>query len=336
MQAELVSVIIPVYKVEQYLDRCVESVLQQSYTNLEILLVDDGSPDRCGMMCDQWAEKDHRIRVIHKENGGLSDARNAGLDAATGEYIFFVDSDDYIAADMVQKLYDALITNYADMSICNFLQVDEAGVPLDEEENRTPPIRDEVLTGDGAILRMAEKGGWFYHMAWNKLYQKELFHSIRYPKGKLCEDVFIAHLLLGHCEKVACTSYAGYYYVQRTGSIMHSRNTRYYIHKTEAFLDRAVYAYERGLTRTAGRAYWKTAVTIPDACQATGNAPQLKAEQDKILRDFRKNSRLKKCCKPKELLQVQLILLSPALYRAVFRNPFRQTMKTRSQRRYTP
>lgn len=332
MQADLISVIIPVYKVEPYLDRCVESVLQQSYRKLEVLLVDDGSPDNCGMVCDQWAEKDSRIRVIHKENGGLSDARNAGLDESNGEYIVFVDSDDYIAADMLQKLYDALIAGNADLSICNFLQVDDSGVLLDEEENVAPPISDEVLSGNEAILKMAEKGGWFYHMAWNKLYKKELFNSIRYPKGKLCEDVFVAHLLLGSCEKVACIRYAGYYYVQRAGSIMHSRSTKYYIHKAEAFLERAVYAYEHGLTRTAGRAYWKTAVTMPDACTVTGNTPQLQAEQAEILKAFRRNSQIKKCCRPKELLQVQLILLSPSLYRAVFRSPFRQKIKAKLKR----
>ena len=166
-------------------------------------------------------------------------------------------------------------------------------------------------------------------MAWNKLYKKELFNSIRYPKGKLCEDVFIAHLLLGHCEKVACTSYAGYYYVQRAGSIMHSRDTNYYIHKAEAFLHRAVYAYEHGLSRTAGRAYWKTAVTMPDACKPVKTASPLHAEQKKILKAFRQNNRIKKHCKPKELLQVQLILLSPSLYRVIFRNPIKQVIKNK-------
>ena len=105
-KSDLISIVIPVYKAEQYLDQCISSVVNQSYRNLEIILVDDGSPDQCGKLCDEWAEKDKRIRVIHKENGGLSDARNAGLDIASGEYIGFVDSDDFVHPEMYQRLYE--------------------------------------------------------------------------------------------------------------------------------------------------------------------------------------------------------------------------------------
>ena len=115
---DLISIIVPVYNVEQYLDRCVKSLLQQTYKNLEIILVDDGSPDRCGQMCDNYAKLDSRVLVIHKENGGLSDARNAGLSHAHGEYIAFVDSDDYIEADMISELYNACHNQDADIVVC--------------------------------------------------------------------------------------------------------------------------------------------------------------------------------------------------------------------------
>ncbi len=144
MVPDLISVIIPIYKCEAYLDRCVRSVALQTYRNLEILLVDDGSLDRCRAICDEWAERDARIRVIHKENGGLSDARNASLEASSGTYIAFVDGDDSISPDMLQRLYDTLRKERADMSLCSFRYVGEDGSVLTQRKYESS-IRDEVL-----------------------------------------------------------------------------------------------------------------------------------------------------------------------------------------------
>ena len=130
MKNLLVSVIVPIYNVEKYLRKCVDSILNQTYKNLEIILVDDGSPDNCGNICDEYALSDSRIRIIHKKNGGLSDARNAGLDIARGNYILFVDSDDYIDETMVEKLYEALEKEKAEMSLCSFVYVNDDGVPI--------------------------------------------------------------------------------------------------------------------------------------------------------------------------------------------------------------
>lgn len=116
-RSELISIIVPVYKVEKYLDKCVESIVEQTYKNLEIILVDDGSPDNCPAMCDEWAKKDSRIKVIHKKNGGLSSARNAGLDGCTGDYIYFLDSDDYIADNCIEMLFNAIVSDGSDMCI---------------------------------------------------------------------------------------------------------------------------------------------------------------------------------------------------------------------------
>jgi glycosyltransferase involved in cell wall biosynthesis len=127
MKTELISVIIPVYKVEKYINRCVESVLVQNYHNIEVILVDDGSPDNCGIICDRYADKDSRVKVIHKTNGGLSDARNAGLNIATGQYICFIDSDDYIEKDMLKDMYDNIVRTGADITICNYCAVDNEG-----------------------------------------------------------------------------------------------------------------------------------------------------------------------------------------------------------------
>ena len=130
--SDKISVIVPVYKVEKYLNRCVQSIASQTYENLEIILVDDGSPDNCGVLCDEWVQKDSRIKVVHKENGGLSSARNAGVAVATGAYVGFVDSDDYIHPQMYEKLYEALVENGADISICGCDYVDEELIFMNE------------------------------------------------------------------------------------------------------------------------------------------------------------------------------------------------------------
>ena len=329
MQPDTVSIIIPVYNVQWYLDKCVESVLQQDYPALEVLLVDDGSTDSSGQLCDEWEKKDSRIRVIHKENGGLSDARNAGLDAASGDYIAFVDSDDYIAKDMIRKLYDALAENNADLSICNFLYVDENGKFL-SGRNKTLPIENETLSGLEAIRKMSAAGkkGWYYITAWNKLYRRSLFSTIRFPKGKIHEDEFIAHRVFALCETVACIRDAGYYYVQRTGSIMRTRNMKSNLHAAEALLDRARFCDEHELNFCAGRAYLKAAMYLSDASSQNKKFPELREEFRETFRCFRVNRRLRKYCSAKEGLQVLLVLQSPAFYHLIFRNPLRQRIKT--------
>ncbi|MBQ5997066.1 MAG: glycosyltransferase, partial [Bacteroidales bacterium] len=262
----LISVIIPVYNIESYLDRCVDSVLKQTFQNTEVLLVDDGSTDRSGLLCDEWAGKDPRVRVIHKPNGGLSDARNAGIAAAGGAYLAFVDGDDYLDPDMIRKLYAALKSNDADLSICNFLYVDEAGAPIPEKNNYLP-IGDEVLSGSEILRRISQpdRKSWYYVPAWNKLYKRALFQDLRFAYGKIHEDEFLIHHLLGKCEKAACIRDAGYCYVQRAGSIMGKRTGKSNLHAAEAYLDRARFCRDSGLPECAGYAYWKAAMFLADA-----------------------------------------------------------------------
>lgn len=221
-----ISVIIPVYKVEKYLNRCINSVVNQTYKNLEIILVDDGSHDNCPKICDDWAKKDDRIIVVHKKNGGLSDARNKGIDIASGTYICFVDSDDYISENMIEKLYNALTEANAEISICNFRYVDEYGNDCTDKKlfsNDNLPITDNVLSSFDILAdKMFEPKNWYWVVAWNKLYKKELFDDIRYPVGKIHEDEYVIHSLLIKCNRVACVSDMLYYYVQRNDSIMKS------------------------------------------------------------------------------------------------------------------
>ncbi len=215
---EKISVIVPVYKVEKYLKKCVDSLLSQTYSPLEVILVDDGSPDACPALCDAYAAKDDRVRVVHKENGGLSDARNAGLEIATGDYIAFVDSDDAVLPDMFERLYTALKEQDADMSICNFRRVGEDGVALQKDE--ILPVLDETLTGEQAIEKLFAPRGEYYVVAVNRLYKRTVLDGLRFPKGRIHEDEFLAHHVLARCSRIACISLAGYLYLQREGSIM--------------------------------------------------------------------------------------------------------------------
>ena len=232
-----ITVIIPVYNVEKYLDKCVQSVMNQTYTNLEIILVDDGSPDNCPKMCDDFAKGDSRIRVIHKQNGGLSDARNAGIDIATGEYLMFVDSDDYIAPTMVEKLYTALKTANADISICNFFYVGESNGDDYSERNTNLPIKNEVIASESVLKNKSQKDKpWYWIVVWNKLYKKEVFENIRFQVDKLHEDEYIFHEIFFNANRIACISDGLYYYVQRKDSIMGNKMNYKRLDATEALL----------------------------------------------------------------------------------------------------
>ena len=210
----LISVIVPVYRVEEYLSRCLESILGQSYRNLEILLVDDGSPDGCPAICDKYAEKDPRIRVIHKENGGLSDARNAALDIAEGDYIGFVDSDDWIRRDMYRELMDTALRLHADITLCGYIETDGKS----ELETKSMASREKAYTVEEAFREELLSGEIVYIMC-NKIYRKSLFDGIRFPLGENFEDGAVFYKLFGRCGRIAHTGTAGYYYRKRPGSI---------------------------------------------------------------------------------------------------------------------
>ena len=212
---DLISVIVPIHKVEEYLDRCVRSIAEQTYSDLEIILVDDGSPDGCPAICDAWAEKDARIKVIHKENGGLSDARNAGMAIATGEYVAFIDSDDSIEPDFIQKLYDAITEYNADVAECAVLYVDESGNTL-RERNSAP------MTEMGKIeaLRHLVLEDGVYQTVWNKLYRREVVADIPFAVGKYHEDEFWTYQVFDRIEKLAVVHDSLYNYLQRGSSII--------------------------------------------------------------------------------------------------------------------
>lgn len=211
----LISIIVPIYNVEAYLAKCINSIISQTYGNLEIFLVDDGSPDRCGFISDEYAKQDARIKVIHKKNGGLSDARNVAIDVAKGEYITFVDSDDYVANDYVESLYKLIVENDAQMSITRCIPFFEGMEPVHTRQAKITKVFD---TYNALISLFYQKD--FDNAAWAKMYHCSLFKSgIRYPKGWLYEDLPTTYKLMMLCNKIAFSSYENYYYLLRKDSI---------------------------------------------------------------------------------------------------------------------
>lgn len=211
---ERISVIVPIYKVEKYLRKCVDSIIGQTHKNLEIILVDDGSPDNCGAICDAYAAKDSRIKVIHKQNGGLSDARNAGLDIMTGAYVGFVDSDDWIEPEMYEKLLKNMKYFQADISfggVSDDLEKDGVVTTVKVSDYGSEPFSESSTDA----MKRYFLGSW---AAWDKLYKASLFDNIRYPKGEINEDEAIVLHLLDQCRKVCYTNVVLYHYMKRENS----------------------------------------------------------------------------------------------------------------------
>lgn len=238
----LISVIVPVYKVEKYIDRCVNSILKQTFKDFELILVDDGSPDNCGKICDEYAKKDDRIIVIHKTNGGLSDARNAGIDWAmknsNSEWITFIDSDDWVYVDYLLNLLTAAVDNNVDISVCSYINT--TGETNVEKENCPPNIE----------LRGTEE--FFINnnvnavVAWGKLYKKNLWIDIRYPFGKIHEDEFTTYKLLFKNKVIAYVDLAMYYYYTNPNSITNGEWTPKRLDALQAFEERVKFFENNG------------------------------------------------------------------------------------------
>lgn len=238
---DLISIIVPVYKVEKYLNRCIDSILNQTYKNLEIILVDDGSPDNCGKICDDYKKMDKRIKVIHKKNGGLSDARNFGIKIASGKYIGFVDSDDFISKEMYEKLYYLLKENKADISVISYKCFYEIDKVFDKKENIN---NVSVLSAEESMQYLFENSK-IGNYAWNKLYKTSLFSDIEYPFGKKMEDLGTTYKLFNKCNRIAYCDIELYYYLQRQDSILHSTDAMFCNDKFELCYERFIYLKEK-------------------------------------------------------------------------------------------
>ena len=214
---ELISVIVPVYNVEQYLEKCVNSIINQTYKNLEIILVDDGATDSSGNMCDELARSDNRIKVYHKENGGLSDARNYGVERATGDYIGFVDSDDYIDSEMYEKLYEAIKKENVDVAECSLKVIYPGKIELFTDEKYYKVLgKTEYLEEYLTIKKI-------FGSVWPKLIKSDVAKKLVFPKGKLYEDTYYAYDLIEKVDRYVIMNNPYYNYLMRENSITNAK-----------------------------------------------------------------------------------------------------------------
>lgn len=236
---DLVSIVVPVFRVEKYLEKCIDSLLRQTYENIEIIIVDDGSDDACPEICDRYAQKDKRITVIHKKNGGLSEARNVGLDIAKGQFIAFVDGDDYVSKRYIDILYTIVQKTECDIAQCGYISVID-----DFEEIEESNYSYNIFTPKQMIIQSFVLLGWKCNIAWNKLYKKELFKNIRYPIGKIHEDEITTYQLIWAANSIAITNSRLYCYRQRTDSIMGKRYSLNHMDAQIAFIEQEKYYKE--------------------------------------------------------------------------------------------
>ena len=317
MTTPLISVIVPVYRVEEYLERCVKSILSQTYKNLEVILVDDGSPDQCPAICDACAEKDVRVKVIHQENKGLSGARNAGIDAASGEYLAFVDSDDYVSPHFIEELYQLLQDTGCAIGQCRFSYVKGDGL-VEEGDSAFCIYRGESLMEQ---LYGPEEKATCFVVAWNKLYRAELFKEtgIRYPEGRIHEDEATTYRLFHEAKKLAFLDRALYgYYTENGGSITSVFSAKR-LQWLTAHEERIAFLKKNGYEKLLPAAYRK----LCDACitfyfrctEQVKDAEELKKELRKRLETYRANGAAWIAALPlKTRMGYELFSMSPGLY----------------------
>ena len=253
-----ISVIVPIYNAERYLRRCLDSVLAQTHQNIEIILVDDGSTDSSGLLCDVYAQKNSCANVLHTQNNGVSSARNAGLGTATGDYLAFIDSDDFVAPKMLEKLLAALLENDADMSICGYQRTDENGRPTGPESSY-PAC---VLTGIHALEKLYTNDYIYFTIPCNKLFKKALFDDIRFPQGKRYEDGYAAFRYLLKSKKVACLFESYYFYVSNPESFTRIALSITTLDAIDADMDSLCLLNDNGLNNLVEKAQSKLVMCI--------------------------------------------------------------------------
>ncbi len=288
MANPLVSVIIPVYNVEAFLERCVRSVLEQTYPELEVLLIDDGSTDGSGALCDALAQTDARILVLHKPNGGLSDARNCGIEAARGDWLTFLDSDDALDLAFVQTMVDAARQQDAELVICDYLRMDEADVPLEE-----PYRHVEAFTADGfsAYEHDYGHGGVQNTIACAKLYARELIGTTRFPVGKLHEDEYITYQWICRARRVCYVAQQLYRYRVRQGSIMTKRLTRRNLDAAAAYEERIRFFEENGRPLAKKKTVEQYCLALMYWAENCPGEAELIREVDRLQKAFRERFR---------------------------------------------
>ena len=247
----IISVIVPIYNVEKYLPKCIESITNQTYTSLQIILVNDGSTDSCGEICDEYALKDDRIIVIHNENSGVASARNSGLEIASGEFLMFVDSDDYISSDAIQVLYDRIIKDNTDMAIAKHIDVFSDG---NSNDRFCSWIKDSVITNGDVFSKMADDE-FFAVSVCVKMFKKSVFDGIFFPPLLCGEDLCVCLQVVNRCEKISIVNKTIYYYFQRSNSAVHKKTELIIKDEIEATLIAVKFLFENGYEKSACKWY---------------------------------------------------------------------------------
>lgn len=318
MSEDLISVIVAVYNIEEYLPRCVDSILAQTYRQLEIILVDDGSKDRSGQICDDYAARDARIRVIHKKNGGLSDARNAGLDIAAGAYIGFVDGDDWIEPDMYYAMYEACKAAGAQMAACRYKQITKSGIIDASGGNSVSLSKVEALE----IYVTGDERYQIYNSVWSKLFARTLIQDMRFPVGKNSEDIMFTTKAFCRIERLAYLDKAYYNYVlDREGSIMNEKaGERRLKDEIPFWREQIAYIKDAGMPALSDKAAYHFYrrmlfyyIDFMENKQTRGYAKelisQLKAEKGKIKQIY-----AQEYVATGDRVRMKLVLNSPGLY----------------------
>ena len=333
----LISVIIPVYQVEAYLRRAVDSVLGQTYRNLDIILVDDGSPDRCGMICDEYAAREARVRVVHKQNGGLSDARNAGLDVAGGDYIAFLDSDDYYAPCFIEVLYEELIRHHARVAICQYAVTGPGSGNLTPDFGRYEKSwrsrQAEILVYSGEELLQNQydaifEDATYFIVSWNKLYDARLWKEIRFPKGRIHEDEATTYKVLERAAKGVYVKLPLYAYFSAAGSITRDKFSVKRLDWAYAMTDRILYFEQREMFSLAKAALRARADGCIRYFYPLRSQVRSSKKEQAILKDYVREALVTdRIGRPEErhflplrtAIGYRIFLLSPSLYKKILK-----------------
>lgn len=314
---ELISVIVPIYKVEKYLKKCVDSICNQTYQNLEILLVDDGSPDECPAMCDAYAEEDSRIKVIHKEHGGLSDAKNAGIKRAKGKWIFFLDSDDYIHTELINTLHEEAIKENADMAMSSmYYYIDGSTIQIDQLE----ACEKEVFVKPDIVSQLYSDSSVDFIVSCSKLIKRDVWGDLQFPVGKLHEDEFIAAELLDRLRCCVFIKARWYFYLQRNDSITGLKSKKNYYDILEEKTNRLNYfkgrEYDVLFAKAARDLQWSYMSLYVNPNDQLFDANEL----NQLRNNFRKIPKTKHSCikaKKTDGFYLKIFGISPRLYRKV-------------------
>lgn len=311
MDKNLISIIVPVYNVKKYLDSCIKSLIVQTYHNIEIILVDDGSTDGSEAICDDWEKRDKRIHVIHQRNKGLSEARNTGIQFARGNYISFVDSDDYVENTIIEQLYQSIIKNKTEMSICGYYEV------IENDFIKHYYSGDDVITPKDFFVSIFG-GVSLGSYAWNKLYRRELFDLIRFPEKQKFEDINTIYKLIIQCDRISVVKECLYYYVRRDNSITMSIDEKGINDQLYAIKERYEYIKRNypELNKMALQQLYRMQITSWNQIVRAGKS-QSSILQEQLRIDIKKNLKILKSGSLKYDLMACLIILCPKVYEKI-------------------